>query len=57
MSDPTSYWLKRTLRIIEDLEEALIECDKLEILDHIKVELDRVGKRPFGADNHKVKHT
>ena len=45
MSHPTSYWRKRTLRIIDDLEEALIACAKLGLLEDVEKALDRAIDR------------
>lgn len=45
MSDPTAYWLKRTRRIIKDLDEALEACAQLDILEDATIDLERVLER------------
>jgi len=51
--DPTGYWRKRTLRIIKDLEEALIECAKLDLLEDVDEALDK-SLKSFSEDGSLV---
>ena len=46
MTDEKAYWRKRTIRIIKDLEEALIACAKWEdVLEAVDDELEDVLER------------
>ncbi len=45
MTDTTQYWIKRTRRIIKDLDEAFEACSELDVIEDVIEGFDEILER------------